>query len=187
MFNDSNVKRLFARQPVAVILLTQALVGAVTRLQNQIDKLPQTVDGLRSEAAELPDQIEAARQTATREFPHGAELASARTQAADLWADLRADYSDTDQEQPGEAGRDGTTPAAGLGAEPTPPNDTEKAPEGPTESDLAEPAKAPGPMHTPKARMAPLGERPRKSMAEHNAGLAEERAREQDDDRGFDR
>ncbi len=166
---------------------TQALVGAVTRLQNQIDKLPQTVDGLRSEAAELPDQIEAARQTATREFPHGAELASARTQAADLWADLRADYSDTDQEQPGEAGRDGTTPAAGLGAEPTPPNDTEKAPEGPTESDLAEPAKAPGPMHTPKARMAPLGERPRKSMAEHNAGLAEERAREQDDDRGFDR
>ena len=45
----------------------------------------------------------------------------------------------------------------------------------------------PGPMHTPKAKMAPFGERARGSVAEHNAGLAEDRARGQEPDRGFDR
>lgn len=148
-----------------------ALAGALTRLRNEIDKQPDRLDQARTEAAELPAKIEAAKQTATREFPHAQALTEARTLSEELWADLRADYSPPEPENDTHVPADsGTEVVVGAAVE------------------VADrQGQQVGADHVPKAPPPPMTHRPRQSMAEHNEAITEQLRRQQSADRGASR
>lgn len=125
---------------------TQALIGSVTRLQNQIDKLPEQVERLKVEAAALPDEIEAARTAAERPFKHADTLTEARAKLTALQDDLKRDYADTKDEPTEDVNRDGTMQPGGLDNDPAPTTAStpETASQEPAKPGPADPAKAAG-------------------------------------------
>lgn len=96
------------RAPVADRHSLKDITGAMTRISNQIDRLPGQLTDQAARRSDLTERITQARATTEIPFEHAGELAGTRTAARNLWAAIKTDYADT---EPALAGDEPPGPA----------------------------------------------------------------------------